>query len=209
MCVMWRMSQICVGCKSLHKYLQKILEIQKESNRNPTRDKSEDNDFQGYQSFVGSQEGRMSLTLKNSSASARSSAGYAETSRRSSIMPAMPSMKSLMFKEEEFTVGFWPGCQAPDLKEVPNFSAIFSSLLDILERLVMITKVPCLSAGTASTFDLANFRGKFVLLLFQVSFTMENFLVIFSSSSPWTLATSDPLSSSCLTAFTLSARSPS
>ena len=45
-------------------------------------------------------------------------------------MPAMPSMKSLMFKEEEFTVGFWPGCQAPDLKEVPNFSAIFSSLLD-------------------------------------------------------------------------------
>ena len=32
----------------------------------------------------------------------------------------------------------------------------------------MITKVPCLSAGTASTFDLANFRGKFVLLLFQV-----------------------------------------
>ena len=125
MCVMWRMSQICVGCKSLHKYLQKILEIQKESNRNPTRDKSEDNDFQGYQSFVDSQEGRMSLTLKNSSASARSSAGYAETSRRSSIMPAMPSMKSLMFKEEEFTIGFWPGCQAPDLKEVPRCFTYF------------------------------------------------------------------------------------
>ena len=33
----------------------------------------------------------------------------------------------------------------------------------------MMTKVPCLSAGTAATFDLANFRGKFVLLLFQVS----------------------------------------
>ena len=40
-------------------------------------------------------------------------------------MPAMPSMKSLMFKEEEFTIGFWPGCQAPDLKEVPRCFTYF------------------------------------------------------------------------------------
>ena len=44
-------------------------------------------------------------------------------------MPAMPSIKSLMFKEEEFTIGFWPGCQAPDLKEVSSF---LSSLLNCL-----------------------------------------------------------------------------
>ena len=92
------------------------MEIQKESNRNPTRDKSEDHDFQGYQSFVDSLEGRMSLTLKNSKS-------------------AMPSMKSLMFKEEEFTIGFWPGCQAPDLKEVPNFSAIFHLFWTFLKDL--------------------------------------------------------------------------
>ena len=113
------------------KYKRSPTEIQQEI-KPP---KSEDPDFQGYQSFVDSLEGRMSLTLKNSSASARSSAGYAETSRRSSIMPAMPSMKSLMFKEEEFTVGFWPGCQAPDLKEVPNFSAIFHLFWTFLKDL--------------------------------------------------------------------------
>ena len=78
--------------------------------------KSEDPDFQGYQSLVDSQEGRMSL--KNSQSG---SSGSAKTSTsRKSPMPAMPSMKSLMFKEEEFTIGFWPGCQAPDLKEVPG-----------------------------------------------------------------------------------------
>ena len=30
-----------------------------------------------------------------------------------------------MFKEEEFTIGFWPGCQAPDLKEVPRCFTYF------------------------------------------------------------------------------------
>ena len=48
------------------------------------------------------------------------------------------------------------------------FCLLFSCLT-ILEKVAMMTKVPCLSAGTAATFDLANFRGKFVLLLFQVS----------------------------------------
>jgi hypothetical protein len=40
--------------------------------------------------------------------------------------------------------GFWPGCQAPDLKAVP-----------------------CLRAGSPGTLDLASLRGKDVLLLFQ------------------------------------------
>ena len=63
-----------------------------------------------------------------SSAKTTKMRGSAETARRSP-MPAMPSIKSLMFKEEEVTIGFWPGCQAPDLKEVSSF---LSSLLNCL-----------------------------------------------------------------------------
>ena len=78
----------------------------------------------------------------------------------------MPSLQSLMFKTEEPIIGFWPGCQAPDLKEVARF--LFHYLLDLVDILVM-TQVPCLTAGVASTFNLESFRGKFVLLLFQVA----------------------------------------
>ena len=96
-----------------------MLEIQRELNRNPARDKTPIN---GCQSLIDSQGGRMSLKNSKSGSSVsaktttKSSAGFGTTS-----MPAMPAMKSLMFKEEESTIGFWPGCQAPDLKEVPSF----------------------------------------------------------------------------------------
>ena len=40
---------------------------------------------------------------------------------KETLMPAMPSLQSLMFKKEEPIIGFWPGCQTPDLKEVARF----------------------------------------------------------------------------------------
>ena len=92
--------------------------------------KSEDPESRRYQSVVDFQQGRMSLKNSGTVSSAKTTEmrDSAETTRKSP-MPAMPSMKSLIFKEEKVTIGFWPGCQAPDLKEVLTF---LSSLLNCL-----------------------------------------------------------------------------
>merc|ERR1719180_138670 len=81
---------------------------------------------------------------------------------QSSLAATMPSLQSLMFTKP-LVPGFWPGCLAPDMKEVP-----------------------CLTNGTATTFDL---RGKFVLLLFQP--------VDFGFVSPTELELLDDLGADC------------
>ena len=91
-----------------------------------------------------------------------------------SAMP-VPSLQTLMFAES-MVPGFWPGCPAPDMMEVlccyviiTSFHFVIPLLLSvlILFHLIHLTQVPCLRNGAATTFNLGDLHGKFVLLLFQ------------------------------------------
>ena len=61
-----------------------------------------------------------------------------------SLQNNKPSSISLTSKAMTPTIGFWPGCQAPDFRDVP-----------------------CLQGGAAATLTLSSLKGSAVLLLFQ------------------------------------------
>ena len=108
---------------------------------------------------------------------------------------AMPSIQSLMFTKP-LVPGFWPGCLAPDMKEV-CFASISLSPFTIFHLLhlllllfhLLLLQVPCLRNGAATTFYLGDLHGKFVLLLFQP--------VDFGYIGPTELELLDDLGSDC------------
>ena len=105
--------------------------------------------------------------------------------------PAIPSLQDLMFAKP-LAAGFWPGgafflCHNSPffvLLKFPLFYLFFISF-----ALCLLLQVPCLRNGAATTFNLGDLHGKFVLLLFQP--------VDFGYIGPTELELLDDLGSDC------------
>ena len=66
------------------------------------------------------------------------------SSPKMSLQNSKPSTSTLTSEVVTPTTGFWPGCQAPDFRDVP-----------------------CLQGGAAATLTLSSLKGSAVILLFQ------------------------------------------